>query len=104
MNVQGFLLSSFGLALALVISLDAIDETINVTVGRGRLYILFLALGPRQDQMTIEVNDFIVQPLAGSEASNVLVRNLLSAGFGYCATFGKNCIDICLVSRWEARR
>lgn len=42
MNVQGVLLSSFSLALAL----DAIDETVNVTVSRGRGYILLLALGP----------------------------------------------------------
>lgn len=53
--------------------------------------------------MSIEVDDFVVQPLAGPETSNVLVRNLFSAGFGHCATFGKNRIDICLVRRWKAR-
>ena len=100
MNVQVTLLGSFGLGLAL----EAIDVAIDATatIGRGGFQIPLLVFRPRQDQLSVEVDDFVVQPLAGSEASDVIFCNLLSAGLGYYATFGENCIDICLVIKWEA--
>ena len=91
MNVQGgFLLSSFGLGLAF-------DEAINVTVSEGRGRILLSTFGPRQNQSPVEVDDLVVQPLAGPEASDVPVCNLLSAAFGYHTTLCENCIDTGLV-------
>lgn len=98
-NVQRGFLDSFALDLGL----DAIDKAIDVATSRGRRRILLLTLGPQQNQMSIEVDDLVVQPLVGPETSNVPVCDLLSTGLGYRATLCENCIDIGLVLRWEMR-
>ena len=77
MNVQqGFPLDSLALAL------DTVDEAVNATINRGGRCLPPLTLGPRQNQLSVEVDDLVVQPLVGPEASNIPVCDLLSASLG----------------------
>lgn len=96
MNVQrAFLVDSFSLAL------DSVDKAVDATVGKGRDRIFLSTLGPGQNQLAVEVDDLVIQPLVRPQTSDVPVCDLLPAGLGYHTTFCEDRIDGRLVLRWE---